>query len=80
MRWQLQAAERQFGKLVRQALELGPQVVASHGKAVVVVVSADEYRRLTEVARDFKTFLLEGPDLAVLGVRRTGESTAGAEC
>ncbi len=71
MAWQLQEAKQKFSQLVKRALNEGPQVVTRHGEAVVVVVSAEEYRRLTGSKPDFKDFLLSGPDLSVLEMSRS---------
>jgi prevent-host-death family protein len=68
--WQVQEAKQKFSELVQRALDDGPQVVTRRGAEVVVVVSAAEYRRLTENKPDFKTFLLSGPDLAALDLDR----------
>jgi len=62
MTWQLQEAKQKFSELVRDTLEKGPQVVTRHGEEVVVMVSAEEYKRLTGKKPDFKKFLLSGPD------------------
>lgn len=62
MFWQLQEAKQKFSKLVRTALEDGPQVVTRHGEEVVVVVSAKEFKRLKGKKRSLKEFLLSGPD------------------
>jgi prevent-host-death family protein len=70
--WQLQEAKQRFSELVRRALDEGPQVVTRHGQEAVVVVSADEYRRLTGTG-DFKQFLLAGPDLSELDLARPRE-------
>ncbi len=45
--WKLEDAKNQFSKLVREALQRGPQVVTRHGQEQVVVLSVAEYRRLT---------------------------------
>ena len=66
MSWQVQEAKQRFSELVRRTLDEGPQIVTRHGQAVVVVVAAEEYRRLTGQAPDFKRFLLSAPDLSVL--------------
>jgi prevent-host-death family protein len=73
MAWQLQEAKQKFSQLVRCALDEGPQVVTRHGQEVVVVVSAEEFRRLTGQTPDFKEFLLSGPDLSVLDLERAGD-------
>lgn len=44
--WKLQDAKAQFSELCRRAQEQGPQRVTKHGKDAVVVLSAEEYRRL----------------------------------
>jgi antitoxin Phd len=44
--WKLQDAKAHFSRVVREALELGPQRVTLHGKDAVVILSAEDYRRL----------------------------------
>jgi prevent-host-death family protein len=44
--WQLQEAKARFSELVRRAKEEGPQHVTVHGREEVVVVGADDFRRL----------------------------------
>ncbi|MCA1717601.1 MAG: type II toxin-antitoxin system prevent-host-death family antitoxin [Actinobacteria bacterium] len=46
--WQLQEAKQRFSELVRRAEREGPQVVTRHGEEVVVVVPAEEWRRMSE--------------------------------
>jgi antitoxin Phd len=70
MRWQLQEAKQRFSELVRHARAHGPQVVTRHGEEVVVVVSIEEYRRLTDDLPSFKELLLAAPDLEALDIRR----------
>jgi prevent-host-death family protein len=45
-RWPLQDAKARFSELVRRARSDGPQHVTVHGRDEVVVVSAEEFRRL----------------------------------
>lgn len=45
-RWVLQDAKARFSELVRRVRSEGPQHVTVHGRDAVVVVSAEEYRRL----------------------------------
>ena len=45
-RWPLQDAKARLSELVRRAHTEGPQHVTVHGREEVVVVSAEEYRRL----------------------------------
>ena len=48
--WKLQDAKARFSQLVREALEHGPQRVTLHGKDAVVILSAEDYRRLAPAA------------------------------
>jgi prevent-host-death family protein len=45
--WMLQDAKARFSELVRRAHSQGPQHVTVHGREEVVVISADEFHRLT---------------------------------
>ena len=66
MAWQLQEAKQRFSELVRRAEREGAQVVTRHGEDVVVVVPAEEYRRMREREEgkkmDFKEFLMSAPE------------------
>jgi prevent-host-death family protein len=44
--WLLQDAKARFSELVRRARSEGPQHVTVHGREEVVVISAEEFRRL----------------------------------
>jgi prevent-host-death family protein len=79
MRWQLQEAKQRFSELVRHAWADGPQVVTRHGEEVAVVVSIEEYRRLTDELPSFKDFLLAAPDLDALDIDRSRERTRVVE-
>ena len=46
-RWPLQDAKARFSELVRKAQNEGPQHVTLHGRDSVVVLSEDDYARLT---------------------------------
>ena len=45
-RWALQDAKARFSELVRRVHSDGPQHVTVHGRDEVVVLSAEEFRRL----------------------------------
>lgn len=45
-RWQLQDAKARFSEVVRLAKQEGPQHVTVHGREEVVVIGADDFRRL----------------------------------
>ena len=63
--WQLQEAKNKFSQVVREALDSGPQVVTRHGESVVVVLSSDEYDRLTKSQSDLVTFFRNSPAVGV---------------
>lgn len=44
--WLLQDAKARFSELVRKVRSEGPQHVTVHGRDEVVVIAADEFRRL----------------------------------
>jgi antitoxin Phd len=79
MRWQLQEAKQRFSELVRRAQKEGPQVVTRHGEEVVVVVPAEEFRRMSEQKLDFKELLMSAPDLSVLDLERPKEMPRDVE-
>src|SRR5712691_5723836 len=45
-RWLLQDAKARFSELVRRVRSEGPQHVTVHGRDAVVVIAAEEFRRL----------------------------------
>lgn len=79
MSWQVQEAKQKLSQVIRQALEEGPQVITRHGEEVVVMVSADTYRKLSGAQPDFKTFLQSGPDLSQLEIERSKEIAVAVE-
>lgn len=66
-KWQLQEAKNRFSELVRKASKEGPQIVTRHGRDSVVVLSADDYRKMekpkTSLVEFFRTSPLSGVDL-----------------
>lgn len=69
--WQLQEAKARFSELFRLARERGPQRVTKHGRTAVVVLSAEEYERLSNAkARkgSLAQFFADSP-LAGSGIR-----------
>jgi prevent-host-death family protein len=45
--WKLEDAKARFSEVVRRAAQEGPQRVTVHGREAAVVISAEEYARLT---------------------------------
>jgi len=69
MEWQLAEAKNKFSEVVNRALTEGPQRITRRGEAVIVL-SEDEYKRLTGKQETFKEFLLNGPDWGELEITR----------
>lgn len=61
MDWNLQDAKNQFSKVVRLARSEGPQTVSLRGERAAVVLSAEEFDRLTGQTESFVDHLLSGP-------------------
>jgi antitoxin Phd len=62
--WQLQDAKARFSELFRRVQSEGPQYVTRQGKDAVVVVTAEEFERLTARSRqprDIVRFFAESP-------------------
>ena len=62
--WQLQEAKNNLSQLIKQATTGDPQVVTVHGKPTAVVVSTDEFARLTRPHRGKLSSALLRPDIA----------------
>ncbi len=56
--WQLQTAKNQLSRLVKQSCENGPQTITVHDRPAVVVVSWEDYARLTQPKSNLVDFLL----------------------
>jgi prevent-host-death family protein len=69
MEWKLADAKNRFSELVSLALSEGPQLVVRRDDTVVVV-SKRHYEQLAGKRRSFKQFLMEGPDLEGLDLKR----------
>jgi len=59
--WHLQEAKNKFSNLVERAQHEGPQVVSKHGKEAVVVLSAEDYRKLTKPKVNLFKFIQKSP-------------------
>ncbi len=69
MKWKLAEAKNKFSEVVRRALEEGPQRIERRNDAVVLI-SAEEYERLTGGTPSFIDFLLGAPDMGDLDLTR----------
>ena len=73
MRWQIQQAKARFSEMVERARKEGPQTVTRHGKAVAVLVPAEEYRRLRSGGKTLKALLAAAP-LAGVEISRSHDT------
>ncbi len=62
--WQLQQAKNGFSQLIKDAVGGAPQHVTLHGKPAAVVVSAEEYKRLTRRNKGKLSVALLHPEIA----------------
>ena len=69
MAWQVQEAKQRFSEVLREA-EGGAQMITKHGQEVAVVISIDEYRRLTKPRRPLSDYLIDGPQIDDLDLTR----------
>jgi antitoxin Phd len=60
-KWQLQDAKNRFSEVVNKAFKDGPQVVTRHGTESVVIVSIEEFRRLSRPKTDLVSFFKQSP-------------------
>ena len=76
--WQLQEAKSNFSQLVKRAAGGDAQVVTVHGKPAAVVVSAEQYARLTRHKGKLSAALLNSglgiEDLDLARRRDTGRT------
>jgi antitoxin Phd len=59
--WQVQEARRRFKELFDSAAEQGPQRIVRRGKRAVVVLSEEEWRRLSDGVPSFGELLASCP-------------------
>ncbi len=48
MQWQLQDAKNQLSSVVKRATDEGPQIISVRGRPAAIVLSMEEYHRLTK--------------------------------
>ena len=61
MSWQLQEAKNKLSKLIHDARTSGPQSITVRGKETAVVLSAEDYRKLTKKQGSLIAFFQESP-------------------
>lgn len=65
IRWQLQDAKNRLSELVRKACEEGPQIITLRGRDAVVVVSANEFGKLSRPRGSLVDFFRKSPLMGV---------------
>ena len=59
--WQLQEAKNKLSSLVERAQKEGPQIITKHGKEAVVVMSVEDYKKMSKPKADLVSFLQNSP-------------------
>ena len=59
--WQLQEAKNKFSSLVDKAQHEGPQFVTKHGRESVVVLSVEDYQKMTKPKSNLLNFFQNSP-------------------
>jgi prevent-host-death family protein len=59
--WQLQEAKSRFSEVVDLTLKEGPQLVTRRGEEAVVILAANDYRRLSGQKAGLMDCLLKAP-------------------
>ncbi|AYG60996.1 type II toxin-antitoxin system Phd/YefM family antitoxin [Rhizobium jaguaris] len=79
-RWSLEAAKARFSEVVRHARDEGPQHVSVRGREAVVIMSVEDYERLTP-AKPKLPFVefMESLSLSDLNVERESDSGRDVE-
>jgi len=69
MIWKLAEAKNKFSEVFRRALQDGPQRIERRN-STAILISADEFERLSGKKMDFIEFLLNAPDMSDLDLER----------
>ena len=59
--WQLQEAKNRLSQVVDSALHDGPQTITLRGKPAAVVVSFEEFRKMTQPRTGLSQFFRQSP-------------------
>lgn len=58
MTWQLQDAKNKLSEVVDTSITNGPQIISRRGKNTAVLLSYEEYQKLTKPSKNLKQLLL----------------------
>lgn len=74
MEWQLQEAKNRLSQLVNQAAQSEPQIITVRGKPTAILLSFEEYQRLTQPRTKLTDFFKKSPLYEVeLDLKRSAE-------
>ena len=59
--WQLQEAKNKLSQVIDNAVNSGPQIITRHGVEVAIVLSYQEYKRMTATEQSLSDFFRESP-------------------
>jgi prevent-host-death family protein len=59
--WQLQEAKNKLSRLIEEAIQSGPQIITRRGTEVAIVISIDEYRKMTARKGKLSEFFAQSP-------------------
>jgi len=59
--WQMQEAKAKLSEVIKDAEREGPQEITLHGKPVAVVLSREDYERLTGTGESLVDFMRRSP-------------------
>lgn len=61
MQWQLQDAKNRLSSVVKKAADEGPQIISVRGKPAAIVLSMEDYQRLTKPKTRLTDFFKDSP-------------------
>lgn len=61
MEWQLQEAKNRLSHLVKEAANAGPQIITVRGEPAAILLSIEEYQRLTMPRTKLTDFFRSSP-------------------
>jgi len=59
--WQLQDVKNKFNEVVENAIQNGPQIVTKNGTETVVILSINDYQKLTKPDNGLVEFFQKSP-------------------
>ena len=72
--WALQDAKNRFSEVVDNALREGPQTITRRGKETAVILSAEDFQKLTRAQGSLVSFFQQSPLKGVkLDLERTDD-------